>query len=131
VKMFLKMIALLAAIVVISSVFGYAYLTRGLKEVALLTVNTVGPVSLADGTYTGSYDGYRWATDVTITVKSGAITGIQVTKDQAFQVPQVKETILSRVMQAQSTKVDIVTGSTVSSKAYLKAIENALSSAKR
>lgn len=129
--MFLKILVVLAVAVVICGVAGYTYLTRGLKEVALLPVNPVNAQALADGTYTGRYDGYRWATDVTVTVKGGIITGIQVTGDQAFQVPQVKETIVSRVIQKQTTKVDIVTGSTVSSKAYLKAIENALSATKR
>lgn len=39
---------------------------------------------------------------------------------------EVNESIISRVVENQSLKVDVVTGATVTSKALLKAIENAL-----
>lgn len=39
---------------------------------------------------------------------------------------EVNESIISRVVENQSLKVDVVTGATITSKALLRAIENAL-----
>jgi uncharacterized protein with FMN-binding domain len=127
VKLFLRVLAILAVVVIVSGVAGYIYITRGLKEVGRLSIDAVTAKNLADGTYVGKYEGYRWDTVVAVSVKGGVITGIQVQKDHTFQVPNVKDDIIARVMEKQSTKVDVITAATVSSKAYLKAIENALS----
>lgn len=43
-----------------------------------------------------------------------------------FPKPEVTEELIGRVLEEQSTKIDAVSGSTVTCKAYLKSIENAL-----
>ena len=39
----------------------------------------------------------------------------------------IHDELTSRIIEQQTLKVDVVTGATVSSKAFLKAVENALS----
>ena len=43
-----------------------------------------------------------------------------------FVNPDVRNELFKRVMEKQNTTVDAVSGGTVSCKAYLKSIENAL-----
>lgn len=46
--------------------------------------------------------------------------------DVMFKTDEVTKTLFDRVIQNQSLDVDIETGATVTSHAYLKAIENAV-----
>lgn len=39
---------------------------------------------------------------------------------------EIAENIINKVIESQSIDIDVVSGTTVTSKAYLKAIENAL-----
>jgi len=49
-----------------------------------------------------------------------------VVKTVGFEIPETTNTIINNVMEKQNTTVDTVSGATVTSKAYLKSIENAL-----
>ena len=102
------------------------YLMRGMNEVASLEIGDVNPSGLADGVYVGRYDGYRWSNAVEVTVRGGRITGIDAVDRQLFHRDEVEDEIFGRVIAGQTTDVDTVTGATVSSKALLKAVENAL-----
>ena len=76
---------------------------------------------------------YRWrANACQVTVASGKVTGIQLLRSSD---PGGKNTqhqaLYERVIQAQSLEVDTISGATLTSRAYLKAIENALDQAQR
>jgi len=49
-----------------------------------------------------------------------------VVKTVTIDDPEMTSTIINNVIKNQSTTVDTVSGATVTSKAYLKSIENAL-----
>jgi uncharacterized protein with FMN-binding domain len=90
---------------------------------------------LNDGTYHGAYEGgmYKWrANECDVTVTNGKVTGIQlaVSQDPGGKNTQ-HEPLYERVIQAQSLQVDTVSGATLTSKAYLQAVENALVQARR
>ncbi|MGI6113824.1 MAG: FMN-binding protein [Mahellales bacterium] len=120
-------IALVVIIVFVAVVAGgFFYLTKDLEAMNTLQVNDIDVSSLEDGTYKGEYNGGRWTNEVNVTVKDHRITGIDVVKDVVFSKPEVTEEIINRVLEKQSTQIDVVSGSTVTSKAYLKAIEDAL-----
>ncbi len=85
---------------------------------------------LKDGTYTGNYAGgmYKWrANEVEVTIGTGKVTGIQQqnSKDPAAARFDT-ELLYKRVIDAQSLQVDTISGATLTSKAYLKAVEDAL-----
>jgi uncharacterized protein with FMN-binding domain len=82
--------------------------------------------STVDGTYTGKYDGGRWSNELSVTVKDHKITKIDVVKDVTFPKPEWTDQLFKEVIEKQSVDVDVVSGATVTSKAYLKSIENAL-----
>lgn len=111
-----------AALVIIA----VSFLMMGQGAIMGMEIHDVSAQGIADGTYTGSFDGYRWSNTLSVSVSGEKITGIDVTRDQSVAVPDVSDKLFASVIEKQSTAVDAVSGATVSSKAYLKAIQNAL-----
>ncbi len=102
----------------------------GRKTGEALPIGRVDFSALPDGSYTGHYKGGRWSNTVRVMVASGRVTGIQVERDILFGQPEVKRRTIDAVLEAQSLQVDTVSGATITSKAYLKAVENALTGAR-
>ena len=88
--------------------------------------NDINISLVPDGTYTGVLGGNRFGNTVEVTVNGGKIVDIQVVKDMVVVVADVAFNLFDEVIREQSLQVDAVSGATVSTKAYLKAIENAL-----
>jgi len=121
-------IALIAALAVLALlVAGALLLTSGLAEGAKAQLNGVDLQNKPDGEYIGAYNFGRWTNTLAVQVKDHRITGIDIRRDVMARIPNCSDEIFRRVIEAQDTKVDAVSGATVTSKAYLKAIENALS----
>jgi len=81
---------------------------------------------IQDGTYKGELTGSRFANKLEVTVSGGKITDIKILKDMMVAIPNVSSKIFGEVIKNQSLQVDCVSGATVTSKAYLKALEEAL-----
>jgi uncharacterized protein with FMN-binding domain len=47
-------------------------------------------------------------------------------KDVAIPKPEWAKQLFDKVIEKQNTDVDVISGATITSKAYLKSIENAL-----
>ena len=105
------------------------------EEARSLPLNAVDFGKLNDGTYHGAYAGgmYKWrANECAVTVSSGKVADIQlvVSQDPGGKNTQHTE-LYDRVIQAQTLHVDTISGATLTSKAYLQAVENALVPAQR
>lgn len=98
------------------------------KQVEDITISNINISKLADGTYTGSYEIMWVAAEVKVTVNNQKIEEIELVKHKHDRGAPA-EIIPSKVVEAQSLEVDVVSGVTSSSKVILKAIENALNSA--
>lgn len=123
------LLGILIALVVIVGGF-FAFVLLG-KETAIgLTLENVPLTTVADGVYEGSYAGFRWSNTVEVTVKDHEIVDITVTHPQVFIKPETAEALTDRVKTQQRTDVDTVSSATADSKAFIKAVENALRSAK-
>ncbi|HOA19241.1 MAG TPA: FMN-binding protein [Sedimentibacter sp.] len=125
-KLVLKVLGIVFLLFVVVSVLSMFYLSRGLEEGLNVNIAPVDLILKEDGVYKGSYDFGRWSNELTITVKNNRITKIEITDDMMFVNPDVRNELFKRVMEKQNTTVDAVSGGTVSCKAYLKSIENAL-----
>ena len=125
-KLVLKVLGIVFLLFVVVSVLSMFYLSRGLEEGLNVNIAPVDLILKEDGVYKGSYDFGRWSNELTITVKNNRITKIEITDDMMFVNPDVRNDLFKRVMEKQNTTVDAVSGGTVSCKAYLKSIENAL-----
>ncbi len=129
------MIGWIIALIVLGSVaaaggVGWSRLMKEHKEARSLPLNTVDFGKLNDGTYHGTYEGgmYKWrANECDVTVTDGKVSDIQLAGSQD---PGGKNTqhqsLYERVIQAQTLQVDTISGATLTSKAYLQAVENAL-----
>ncbi len=102
------------------------YLSRDLASADAHTIGAVDLYALEDGTYTGRHEGGRFSNTVEVIIDNHAIKDIRIVSDLRFSRDEVSAEVLSNVIEAQNTDIDMVAGATVSTIAYLKAIENAL-----
>ena len=102
-----------------------SYIDGFVGSVASLTVSNVDLSQVPDGTWKGSYSLLPVSVEVGVTVKDHKITAIDLVKHVNGK-GQAAESVLEKVVEAQSLEVDTVAGATASSKVILKAIEDAL-----
>ena len=123
-----KLLVVLGSIVVLFVVIILIgqWMMNGQDEVLALEFSEWDISAIEDGTYTGSYTGYRWKNTVEVTVENGEIASIVLINDVTFKREDITEQVFSEVLQKQSANIDILAGATVTTNAYLKAIENAL-----
>lgn len=121
-----KILGFIILLLVVVGVAGMFYLSRGLEEVLSISINPVDLSEAGDGVYSGRYDFGRWSNELNVTVENRKITKIEIEEDVKFANEEVSRQLFQRVIEKQNTTVDVVSGGTVTSKAYLKSIENAL-----
>jgi uncharacterized protein with FMN-binding domain len=90
-----------------------------------LTITTPNYSHLADGTYRGAYNGGLVVAELAVTIDDGRIESVDLVKHDHGRGGDA-EKIVENIVAAQSLEVDVIAGATVSSKAILKAAENAL-----
>jgi len=112
----------------------------GRNELQNMIITDADFKKLRDGVYTGEYrgtkDSFRNAA-VEVTVDSGAVTKIKVTEGALANEKQKTEirngltinNVFDEVIKSQSLQVDVISGATLTTKAHLKAVENALEKA--
>ncbi len=116
----------LLVLVIIVSASGW-YLFRGMNEIKNIEIGNVDLLNIEDGTYEGVFDeGFRWSNRISVSIYDHKIIGITIVESQTFELEDASKELFQRVINQQSINVDVITGSTLSSKAYLKAIEEAL-----
>jgi uncharacterized protein with FMN-binding domain len=107
---------------------GYAGLSfvRYKNLVQAVTIADVDLSSIDDGDYVGSYDLGLVSVKVKVRVEGNRIKRIEILEHKNGR-GTAAEAIVNNVVKAQSLEVDVIAGATASSKAILKAVENALS----
>ena len=102
------------------------------NRTALQTVSYTAPSGgYKDGTYTGSAAGFGGNIGVSVTVKNGKITAVNVTSasgETASYLSSAKG-VISKILSKQSPNVDTVSGATYSSNGIINAVKNALGKA--
>jgi uncharacterized protein with FMN-binding domain len=94
---------------------------------APLPVDTPLPRTIADGVYEASYGNWPNSATVRVSVKDGRITDIVVVRHVASWIGKKAETVIpARIVSAQSTRVDAVSGATNSSRVIMNAVQSAL-----
>jgi uncharacterized protein with FMN-binding domain len=130
-----KMTGWIIAIVIVLGLgglgaFGWSKLSREHAQARSLPLDAIDFNNLVDGTYVGFYEGgmYKWrANKVQVTVSEGKVVEIVLLETNDPGKENANAQILySRVIDSQTLQVDCVSGATLTGKAYLQAIENAL-----
>lgn len=128
------LIVMLVIFVVIVAGGAILFTSGERREGRSLSITDVDFKQLNDGTYIGEYEGgqFKWrANEVQVTVSSGKVTDIKLLKHKENQSPEFTYKLYDRVIESQSLQVDTISGATITSKAYLKSVENALVKAQR
>jgi uncharacterized protein with FMN-binding domain len=130
-----RMIIIIVVIVIAVFLGGAIVLTSGeRREGKNLPIAVIDFTKLNDGTYIGEYEGgmKKLRTNkVQVTVSSGKVTEIKILEHKENQKPEFTDKLYGRVIEEQSLQVDTVSGATITSKAYLKSVEDALMKAQK
>lgn len=88
------------------------------------------PESYKDGVYEGSATGFAGTIKVKVTITGGKIVKIEITETvDGTEYIQNASAVLARIIEAQGTNVDTVSGATYSSVGIINAVRNALAKA--
>ena len=124
--LFLGALVVIAVGVALFMAFMYPKLKEQ-AELRRLTVNEVELTKVGDGTFHGDFSYHDFTYEVEVVVVEHEITQIAVLKNiEDDEYAKSAEGVVDYVLKEQSLKVGTVTGATITSKALLKAIENAL-----
>lgn len=97
------------------------------EEVKTEETSKAKDVSKVSGTYEGKATGYGGDINVKVTLDKGVITDIETEENETVSVgSQGIERVKDLVLARNSTDVDRATGATISSAAFLSAVEEAL-----
>jgi uncharacterized protein with FMN-binding domain len=122
-------VMVILVLLAVAAGIGWTFLSKEHEEAKNLPLNAVNFNRLTDGTYTGEYAGgmYKWrANTAKVTVTGGKVTRIESLQSLEAQKPEFTQMLYDRVIAAQSLQVDTISGATLTSKAYLQSVENAL-----
>ena len=125
-KKALKIILGIGGVIAIGVSIMVFILMNGMNTAQALQLNQINLAQVEDGNYVGTYETARWTNTVEVVIENHEIKEITIVKDVMFSLEGLSDRLFNRVIEKQSIDVDIETGSTITSKAYLKAIENAL-----
>ena len=135
IKSKIKMLIIILIALVMMGLGGALIFTSGeRREGKNLPIAVMDFKQLNEGTYIGEYEGgmYKWrASEVQVIVSSNKVTDIKLLKHKENKSPEFTDELFNRIIKSQSLQVDTISGATITSKAYLKAVENALIKAQK
>lgn len=100
-------------------------------DITASAAGTAAPQSYADGTYTGSGEGFGGTVSVEVTVTDSKIASIEITdasSEDAAYLDKAKQ-IIDDMIAAQTPEVDTISGATFSSNGIKTAVQQALEGA--
>ncbi|KWX71239.1 FMN-binding protein [Paenibacillus jilunlii] len=139
-KMWAIIIFIIFGVITLLILGGVLFSAPGRREIQQLTIDALDFKKLRNGTYVGQFTGTKdhfRDTKVQVTIRGGQISDIQILKgaiDKQGNPLELKRgqsiaDLFGHVIQSQSLQVDVISGATLTSKAHLKALENALKQA--
>lgn len=121
----MKIVLIVVGVIVAVLLAGLFGATRGLKDIRKLEIGEVDLSSLTDGVYEGSYRKTRWNYNVRLTVHDGRINDVQFIEKP--DDGEFSDKAAQALLDAQSVAIDTVSGASINTRAFRKAVENALS----
>lgn len=108
------------------AVLSLAMQTITLRRIRNMEIRDSDLSSLADGAYLGRAKFGNFTYEAEVTVKDHRITDLEFTRNRKSSYARFAEGIIPKVIENQNANVDAITGATTTSKALMKAVENAL-----
>jgi len=97
---------------------------------ATQTEDTTSETELKDGTFSGTGSNEIGSISVSVTIKQGNITSVEITSDNTRYGQSSISSLPNEVVIRQSADVDTVSGATLSTKDFETAVAQALEQAK-
>lgn len=121
-------VILVVVVVLVLGIGGAAlYLLHSEQQVKDMEIGGIDLERIPDGVYHGKCDYMVFTCSVDVTVRGHKITDIKVFENRQSKWVESAKGVTKNVIREQSLQVDTITGATITGKAILKAIENALS----
>lgn len=113
-----KIAFVIGALLIIGCTTAYKSITAQMPDLGTKT----------DGIYRGNYNLSSTPIKVTldVNVQNQLVTGIEIINHTCSPIGKKAEKIIDSIIETQSLDIDAVSGATASSKAIVKAVENAL-----
>lgn len=124
-KVILLIVAAVLLACVVTGMIAFQSIQRNLNVLAAMEIENVPLDRVKDGVFVGEYSVFPVSAQVEVTVKEHAIETARILKHRNGQ-GSAGEAVVNKAVEADSLKVDIVSGATYSSKVLLKSMENAL-----
>ncbi len=121
-------LALVGAAIILFLTSATFFLNRGMDKIDALSIKNPGLSSVTDGDHRGTYCEGRWCYDVTVTVREHKISDIKLNDDKMKMFKDLHAALIKKIIDQQRVDVDGVSGASITSKAFLKAVENAVES---
>lgn len=107
-------------------VFLFGCSNAEVKAVRSMPINHVDLGKVKDGEYVGGFSYGGFAYEVSVKVADHQIKDIVIVKNRTANHAKMAEAVVKQILDRQTNDVDAVSGATTTSKALLKAVENAL-----
>jgi uncharacterized protein with FMN-binding domain len=132
-KKALKWVLIVLGVIVGIGVIGTPLAMIGMGKVRAETVHAVDMSTVADGEHEGRFCVSRWCYNVGVQVEGGRITGVRLLDNKMAAQKVVSDRLTKAVVERQNVDVavDAYGGASISGKAFLKAVEDALSKGSR
>ena len=133
-------ILIIVGVIAVGAAGGILADASGRREIKELTFSTLDFKGLRDGTYIGEYIGtksHSRDTKVEVLISDGEISDVTILKGAVDKEGKPTEltggksidNLFDNAIKSQTLQVDVISGATLTSKAHLKALENALEQA--
>jgi uncharacterized protein with FMN-binding domain len=129
-KKVLVVLGVVAAVVAVAVIAFVARYNKMVDTVGSMRVEDIDVSTIRDGTYSGSFGDFLVYVKANVRVKNGRISHIEIVDQRSGKGYEALETV-DRIVEAQSPKVDAVSGATGSSRCIMIAVQNALADAPR
>lgn len=121
-QVILIIIGFLLLLGIILFLFGWI----GQGDIKKMIIHEVDLAKVPDGVYKGAYSKVRWNYAVAVTVKDHRIVSIIRTNKSKFPELRVEDKATTSIIDKQSVKIDAISGATLNTRAFQKAVEHAL-----
>ena len=127
-KLFIGLLVFIGIIAIVGTILGILMIQCFKEQTAVqnMEINDINIEVVKNGRYWGNFTYGNFMYKVEVLVADRRIQDIKIISNRDSEHAKKAEEVLQRVVNEQSLDVDAVTGATTTSKALLKATENAL-----
>jgi len=109
-----------------SELFFFCFNAMNLNKIRNMPIKNISLTKVSDGIYKGDAYVGNYTYKVRVTVENHKIIKIEGLDNRKSPYVTYAEGVFTKIIKQQKVDVDAITGATTTSKAFMKAVENAL-----